>query len=376
MGIDRRTFMGSVAGGMAALGVAGRAKAQTAGPARPFRLATEEAFATPEMIEGWRGIAAGVSASADLAQWRTFLDGGFPSRTSILGKLLDIGDGRIADMDAHGVDMQLLSLTSPGVQVFNADQAVAIARDANDRLAEAVARHPTRFAGLVAIAPQAPEEAAREIERGMTRLGLNGVIVNSHTRGEYLDEEKFWPILEAAEAHDAPIYIHPRAFEDADTGPYAPYELSGARWGFAAETGLHGMRLLMSGVLERFPRLKIVLGHAGEGIPYWLYRIDYTWEAFTRSGVEQSALTMKPSDYFRRNFRITTSGMNDPQVLDFCIERLGPENVLWAIDYPFQRAADAVAFMDSAPVDDEVRRKVYATNAAELFGIDIAERTT
>jgi 5-carboxyvanillate decarboxylase len=264
------------------------------------RVATEEAFATREQLDMFRKVADAGEPSADMIFWRRMLA---PGNESALGALLDIDEGRIAGMDAHGVTMQVLSLTSPGVQVFSADAASGLARSSNDELAEAVARRPGRFAGLAAIAPQDPREAAREMERAVTRLGLCGFIVNSHTHGEYLDQEKFHPILEAAEALGRPIYIHPRTLPDAAIGPYMDHNLWTAMWGYAAETSLHAMRMLASGVFDRFPRLKIVLGHMGEGLPYWLYRLDYMYAVTSRR--EPRKLELKPSEYIQRNMDAT-----------------------------------------------------------------------
>ena len=145
---------------------------------------------------------------------------------------------------------------------------------ANDRLAEAIKKHPGRFSGLTAVAPQDPEYSAKEIERGKS-LGFNGVIINSHTQGEYLDDPKFWPILESAQAQDTPIYLHPNTAPKNFIQPMLDAGLDGAIWGFAVETGTHLLRLITKGVFDRFPNLKLVVGHLGEALPFWLYRLDY-----------------------------------------------------------------------------------------------------
>ncbi len=159
-------------------------------------------------------------------------------------------------MDDTGIDMQILSLTSPGVQVFDAATANALARDANDELAAAIASHPDRYAGLAAAAPQDPAAAAKEIERGVRKLGLRGVILNSHTQGEYLDDPKFWPIFEACEALDVPIYLHPNSPPKAMIAPFLEAGLDGAIYGFGVETGLHLLRIIVAGVFDRFPELQ------------------------------------------------------------------------------------------------------------------------
>jgi 5-carboxyvanillate decarboxylase len=329
------------------------------------RIATEEAFAVPEQFDGYRALGRSTWSSPDVVFWSRAL--GNPD-TRLVDALLDLDDMRIADMDAHGVDVQLLLLTSPGVQIFDADTATEMAELANDRLAEAIARHPDRLAGLAAFAPQDPRRAAREMQRAIGELGLNGFVVNSHTDGEYLDQEKFWPILEAAEALAAPIYIHPRPLPRSAIGPYLEHELWAGIWGYAAETGLHGLRLITSGVLDRFPGVKIVLGHMGEGLPFWVYRMDYMSRLLRQIGT-QKHYELDPSEYLRRNFLVTTSGMNHAPPLELCIKVLGAENVMWAIDYPYQRSPDAVEFLDAAPISDKDRARVYAGNAERVFGI-------
>lgn len=361
MDIDRRSLLGASAA-LASASAAGAARIGTRPRIR--RIATEEAFATPEQLDALRAITRSNWNNEDANFWRGILSNPDDERPA---PLLDIGEGRLRDMDANGVDMQLLSLTSPGVQMFDADTGAAIATSSNDRLAAAIARHPDRFAGLAAIAPQDPKRAVKELERAIGGLKLNGIIINSHTNGEYLDQERYWPILEAAEAMNAAIYIHPRTLPETAIGPYRDYNLWTAMWGYAAETGLHGMRLLTSGVLDRFPKLKIVLGHMGEGIPYWVYRIDHMYAVTSRRLPVK--LKMKPSEYLLRNFMITTSGMNHLPAFDYCMRVLGADNIMWAIDYPYQASAEAVTFMDAASISDGHRAKVYHGNAERVFHI-------
>ena len=180
---------------------------------RPYlRIATEEAWASRELFDAYRKVLKDRSyedAGFD-SLWNFYLDNPSPRPTAVLARLTDLGERRLRDMDETGIDKQLLLLTGPGVQVFDAPLAVSLARSSNDELAEAVRIHPTRFAGLAAVAPQHPQEAAKELERGVRNLGLKGAVINSHTRGEYLDDAKFWPIFEAAESLNVPIYIHPQ----------------------------------------------------------------------------------------------------------------------------------------------------------------------
>jgi predicted TIM-barrel fold metal-dependent hydrolase len=344
------------------------------------KIATEEAFIIPEIAAAVRDVMRQGGPNLDLKLLRLIYDA--PSGTAVapaaaggsrdalartfLPRLLDIGEGRLADMDANGVDMHLLSLTVPGVQMFAPGNAVAFARLSNDRLSEAVRRHPTRFAGLASFAPQDPAAAAKEMERAINSLKFNGFLVNSHTQNAYLDEERFWPILEAAEALGAPLYIHPRAPSDGMAAPFRDYRMEGSIWGYGMETGTHAVRLMLSGVLDRFPRLRIVLGHMGEALPFWLWRLDYMAPPGARADLRNQ---LKASEYFSRNFAITTSGIEDPVVLRFCVDKIGIDNVMWAIDYPYQPTAPAVAFLESAPLSTADRERIAHGNAERIFGI-------
>jgi 5-carboxyvanillate decarboxylase len=352
---------------------------------RPVRkIATEEAFMTPEIAAAVRDVVRGGGSNLDFKLLTTVFDSqsaavsAGPSQAPppvsnrdagaklLLPKLLDLDAGRLADMDASGVDVHVLSLGLPGVQLFEADLAVNLASLSNDQLSEAIRRHPTRFAGLACFAPQNPGSAAREMERSITKLNLNGFLVNSHTGNDYLDEQRFWPILEAAEALGAPLYLHPRAPSDSMAGPFRDYRLEGAIWGYGMEAGTHALRLMLSGVLDRFPGLKIVLGHMGEALPFWMWRLDFMAAPGARAG---RGNRLKPSEYFKRNFSITTSGVEDPLALRFCIDKLGIDSIMWAIDYPFQPTAPAVSFIDSAPLSDDERAKIAHVNAERTFKI-------
>ena len=318
------------------------------------RITTEEAFTIPEIVAETRRLVGGV-----------------PSMTTgaIVGPLVpllcDIGAGRIATMDAAGIDLQLLSLSAPGVQLYEPATALALARLANDRLAAAIAAYPTRFAGLAAVPPQDPAGAAKELERAVGTLGLKGAIINSHTRGEYLDEAKFWPIFEAAEALDVPIYIHPR---EPSPGMAAPMTLPGftVGWGFAVETGTHALRLIANGVFDRFPRLRIVLGHLGEMLPFMLDRIDNRFR-FETGLFPNIRLKRAPSQYFLDHFVVTTSGMNFAAPLKAAIATLGVERVLFAIDYPFEDQAADVAKFEAMGFGEDEKRMLYQTNSERVF---------
>lgn len=329
------------------------------------RIAVEEAFVTPEIMAQWQVVLAGRDVEPGFARMGETILAPTPANRMLDDRLLDIGAARIAHMDSLGIDMQVLSLTSPGVQVFEATLATRLAAASNDALAAAVRAHPTRFAGLAAIAPQDPAPAAKEIERA-AKLGLSGLIVNSHTRGEYLDAAKFRPLFEAAEALDMPVYLHPREPAASWVAPYLDYGLWFAGWGFAAETGLHAMRLIMSGTFDRFPRLRIVLGHMGEGIPFWLQRIDNRYLLEVKVGAV-AKLPRLPSEYFLDNFVITTSGVTSMPALRLALDVLGVDRILFAADFPYEDDAEAVRFMDGASITGEERRQIYETNARRIF---------
>lgn len=334
------------------------------------RIATEEAFVTQEIADQWDVVLdAGSIGEPGFRMMGETILGDSPGARRIHERLVDLGAGRIRHMDETGIDVQVISLTSPGVQVFTADVATKLAAQANDRLAEAVKAHPDRFVGMAAIAPQAPETAAQELDRA-TSLGLKGAIINSHTHDEYLDASKFWPILEAAESLNAPIYLHPRTPSPQTIQPYLDYGLYFAGWGFAAETSLHAMRLIMAGTFDRFPGLRIILGHMGEGIPFWLDRIDNRYLLQVNIGAVER-LERLPSEYFRDNFLITTSGMNFGPPVRLSTEVLGAEKILFAADYPYESVEEAVELMDSAPVTEAELRKIYHQNAEALFDIPI-----
>ncbi|MEJ1965170.1 MAG: amidohydrolase family protein [Gammaproteobacteria bacterium] len=339
-------------------------------PPRKFRrIATEEAFSIPEVANALRDVARSPGSSLDLMLVKTIYDAQSDGpRARLRSMLLDLEEQRLRDMDENGVDVQLLLLTAPGVQMFDADTATELAVVANDRLAEVISRHPTRFAGLASFAPHSPKRAAKEMERAIRQLELNGFVVNSHTHGEYLDDPKFWPALEAAEALDACIYIHPRAPAEGFGAPFRHYGMDSALWAYGVETATHAVRMILGGVFDRFPKLKICLGHMGEGVHFWLWRIDYMSSNAQAQG-RAPKLQLKPSDYFKRNFVITTSGQESHLALDFSIKALGADNVLWAIDYPYQPSAPAVAFMDSAPISDADKAKIYHQNAERVFHI-------
>jgi 5-carboxyvanillate decarboxylase len=335
-----------------------------------IRIAAEEAWAPKEILERYRRLLAEKPESWDpgfRSLWGFFL-GPKPRATDLVRRIQTLGAERIADMDESGIAKQLVFLTAPGVQVFDPATASSLARDTNDQLVSAVQANPARYAGLAAIAPHDPKNAVKELARAV-KAGLKGAVINSHTQGEYLDEPKYWEIFEAAQALDVPIYLHPQTPPASMIQPFLARGLDGAVYGFAVETGLHLLRILVAGVFDRFPRLKMVLGHLGEGLPFWLFRLDFMHRSMVISERYPGAkpLERKPSDYLRRNVWVTTSGMQWAPAILFCQQVLGVERVLYAMDYPYQFVPEEVKVTDELPVSEAVRSALYRKNAERLF---------
>lgn len=341
----------------------------TGGDRGYLRIATEEAFATREQIDALlRLIREGKADRGVTSLWGFY--GASPSERAveILDRLLDLDHRRIADMDATGIDVAVLSLTAPGVQAFSGDEAKPMVRRANDLLAESVARHPARFVGMTSIAPQDPQWSADEIARGKA-LGFRGVMVNSHTQGEYLDAPKFDPIFRACVEADQPLYIHPQTPPDSMIGPMLEAGLDGAIFGFGVETGMHLLRIITSGVFDRYPALNIIVGHMGEALPYWLYRLDYMHQAGVRSRRYEFLKPLKKSiaGYMRENVYVTTSGMAWAPAIKFAQEVLGADRVMYAMDYPYQYVPDEVRAHDLLDIPDEIKKKLMQANAERVF---------
>ena len=337
-----------------------------------LRIATEEAFAPAELLREWKRMLdrGGDLDPGFVGQWGYFL-GASPRALGIATRLSDLGEGRIRDMDSTGIARQILSLTNPGVQMFAPDEAASWAISCNDQLAEAIRKHPGRFSGLAAISPQNPNAAAKELERGVRKLALKGAIINSHTKGEYLDNPKFWDIFAAVEALDVPIYLHPSMPSPRMYAPFAEWGLEGAIYGFAVETSLHLLRIIVSGVFDRFPRLRMVVGHLGEGLPFWFFRLDFFHRANVASSRYPNVKKLKKnlSDYLRENVWVTTSGMAwEPPIL-YCQQVLGVDRVLYAMDYPYQFVPEEVKVYDTLPISASAKKKLYQSNAERVFNL-------
>lgn len=334
-----------------------------------LKIAVEEAFITESIKNEYKKIlddgAPGEAGFKELMEG--FLYPAGPWQQAIRDRLPDLGPDRLAVMDGAGVDMQLIALASPGVQVFDADTAVALAAEANDILAAAVTANPARYQGLAAVAPHAPKQAAKELERALG-LGLKGVLINSHTKGEYLDAYAYRPLLEAIESFSVPLYIHPRPVPPGMSLPFDERHCTGAFWGFQTETALHVLRLIVTGVFDEFPSLVVVIGHLGEGLPFWLDRLDRQFRGGRRSGNPHWRAKRLPGEYFRDNIYITSSGHNWDPAVRFVEEVVGEDRLMFAVDYPYadcnQQTEQAAAITLGNP------DKFYHLNAMRVFGID------
>src|SRR5215469_15937543 len=284
-------------------------------------------------------------------------------------QLCDLGDKRIAEMDAARVDMQVLSLTSPGTEQLEADAAMVLAREANDFLADSVKNHSTRFAGFAALPTATPEKAAKELERTVRQHGFKGAVINGHHRGRYLDDRFFWPILECAQALKLPIYLHPtqppRPVIEASYAGFSPIVLemfSGAGWGWHIETAIHVLRLILRGVFDQYPRLQIVIGHMGEGLPFMLQRLDVMPMAMTK-------LNRPVSSYLRENVHYTFSGFNFTATFLNLLLQVGVERIMFSAYYPYASMEQARTFLDQLPVSSADRERIAHGNAEGLLGI-------
>jgi len=334
------------------------------------RIACEEAFITPDLAQVlWNLVTNDPPDNPGfVSMWQ-----GIGANERFMSKMLDLGAGRILDMDSVGIDKQVLMVTAPGVQVFDAATGTALARSVNDQLSEACRKYPDRFIGMATIAPQDPQRAAQELERGMLHLGFRGAVINSHTNGEYLDLPKYWDIFAAAESLQAPIYIHPVPPPQPLIGPYLARGLEGPLAGFSSEVYLHTLAIITAGVFDHFPGLKIIIGHLGEGLPYLMYRLDYMQHHAARPGLRGqengTRLKKKISDYMKENIYITTSGMAWPPAIMFAQSVLGVDRVLYAMDYPYQFDIEEVIATDKIPISADHKNKLYQLNAEKVYSL-------
>ena len=311
-------------------------------------IALEEHYVDPEVARHWQ-------------------EGGPEARDAALRERLhDVGALRIREMDEAGIDIQVLSHSAPATQRLDADAAPALARAANDRLRETVQRSKGRFEAFAVLPSANPRAAADELERSVSELGFKGAMIHGLTNGKFIDGREFWPIFERAQALDVPIYIHPAVPHPAVVEAYyRDYlkEFPGlltAAWGFTVETATQGIRLVLSGVFDQYPGLKIIMGHLGESLPFSAWRIDM---ALARQGNRKSAFR----DTFRQHFWITTSGnFSTPALLCSMLE-MGAERILFSVDYPFVPNPPGVRWMDQLPIAPADRDKILSGNAKTLL---------
>jgi predicted TIM-barrel fold metal-dependent hydrolase len=300
----------------------------------------------------------------ELAKTYTGSESGRPGDTQ--KRLYDFDTIRIAEMDAVGIDMQVLSLGAPSTQKLPADTAAALTKRVNDRLAAQVKKNPKRLAAFAALPTAVPEAAADELERCVKEHGFKGAMMHGLANGVFLDHQKFWPIYARAEALDVPVYFHP-SLPNADVSRvyYDDYikdfpTVARPAWGYTVETATTAIRLALSGVFEKHPKLKVILGHLGETLPYLVWRID---QALKRPG--QKSMSFR--DIFCGNYYITTSGNFSNPALLCCVMEMGVDHILFAVDWPFVMNPPAIEWMDTVPLSDADKAKILSGNAQRLL---------
>jgi predicted TIM-barrel fold metal-dependent hydrolase len=313
---------------------------------KPLVIALEEHYIDPQVAAHFKG------PSSD--------------QVDLQPKLQDLGEIRLREMDAAGIDIQVLSHAAPATQRLDAETAVKVAKGANDRLYGAVLAHPTRFAAFAALPTADARAAADELERAVTRLGFKGAMVHGLTNGVFLDDKRFWPIFERAEALDVPIYVHPAFPHPAVIEAYYkdyvaefPSILT-AGWGFTVETATQGIRLVLSGVFDAYPGLKIILGHMGESLPFSLWRID---QALSRKGNRSASF----HDQFCRHFHITTSGNFSTPALICSIMAMGADRIMFSVDWPYVDNLPGTRWLEAIPLSPEDKLKIMSGNAKRLL---------
>ena len=321
------------------------------------KIALEEHFAIPETLMDSAGFVP---------------DSYWPELKS---RLLDIQERRIDEMDRHGIAMMILSLNAPAVQAITSTaRADEVARRANDYLAEQVARRPDRFQAFAALPLQDPELAIRELERCVTTLGFRGALVNGFSQVSdntpvYYDLPQYWPFWARVEELGIPFYLHPRNPLPADSRIYDGHPwLLGPTWAFGQETAVHALRLIGSGLFDAHPKLSIILGHMGEGLPYSMWRIDHR-NAWVKAPHKHKA-RRKIRDYFNENFYLTTSGNFRTQTLIDAILEISADRILFSVDWPFENVDHAADWFDAASISETDRLKIGRHNAARLFKLD------
>ena len=319
----------------------------------------EEHFASPAFFAGpGKQLKERASNFGDRAQ-------------HLFEQLGDLGNKRLAEMDKAGIDVQVLSLTAPGVEQLDAADAIALARESNDFLAEAIARHPSRFGGFAALPTSSPDQAADELQRRVRNHAFQGAVINGHTRGRYLDDKFFSPILESAESLGVPIYLHPTPpptpvieASYSGFGPIVTEMLAGPGWGWHMETAVHVIRMILGGVFDRYPKLLIIVGHMGETLPFMIQRLDVMPSAMTK-------LQRPVSAYLRENLHYTFSGFNYlPNFLQLYLQ-VGIDRIMFSADHPYASMPQARAFLENLPISPADKDRIAHTNAERLLHLHL-----
>ena len=320
-------------------------------------IALEETYATPKFMQAQTEIMKSDPSEAP------------EGLANIIKQLIDVDKGRISAMNQAGIDVQVLSLFSPGVEQMEPSIAVDISKDANDYIAGAIKRNPTRLAGFATLPTAAPDTAANELERMVKEHDFKGAIINGHTNGRYLDDEFFWPILERAEKLKVPIYLHPTlppkaVIEASYTGNFSREVstlLARNAWGWHLETALHILRIILGGVFDQYPDLQFIIGHMGEGLPFMQQRID--------DSLPQETINLEHpvSTYLQKNVNYTFSGLNYNQTFLNLFLEMGVDRIMFSTDYPFIPMADTMKFLDQLPVSRADKEKIAHRNAERLL---------
>jgi predicted TIM-barrel fold metal-dependent hydrolase len=322
-----------------------------------MRLITlEEHFASPLWLDG-----AG-------SETKALADNPSTPMYEVPAKLLDLGKQRLGEMDAAGIDMQILSLNAPGVEQLSPDEAFRAAIETNDYLGTAVGAHPSRFGGFAALPMARPVDAVKELERVVQAYGFVGVNVNGHIQERYMDDTFFWPVLEAIEAMNLPLYIHPtqppRGVVEAYYAGFSPELtsiLSKPGWGWHIETAVHVIRMILGGVFDRFPKLQVIVGHLGEGLPFMQERMNAVLNP------RLTKLKRTVGEYLKENVYYTTSGWNYTASFQNLLAEVGVDRIMFSCDYPYGSMSKSVAFLEGLTLNEGDKEKIAFKNASALM---------
>ena len=303
----------------------------------------------------------------DLTQYSSVGQFGFTKESAddINYRLQEFGELRLRAMDEGNIAKTIISHTAPGIESAKTPQeAVKNAKKINDFLAKQIDLNPDRFGGFATVPLQEPVAAVDELERAIRELGFHGVHLNGHTKGHYLDEERYRPFWERLIDLDVPLYLHPTNAWQTPQNYQDHTELMGALWGWTPETATHLLRLVFSGVFDRFPTAKVIIGHGGETLPYLLWRLD---KRFELNHFDNLDIENPPSYYLKKNVYITTSGLFDTPPLRCALEKMGEDHVLFSVDYPFESSKEAGDWLDGVDLPQQTLDKVAAGNAKRLL---------